>query len=219
MSVPEGWKETRLEEIADVQSGGTPSRKNGSYWQGGAIPWVTTAELCQKKIYNSVEKITHAGLENSSAKIFSAGTLLVAMYGQGKTRGQVAELTIDAARQQKKALMQQLLTGKKRLPGFSEEWNKKSLDNFCTMKSGEQITSRNLTALGEFPCYGGNGFRGNTNSYTHNGHYILIGRQGALCGNVLEVKGKFFASEHAIVVTPINNSPTYMSYMLNAKKT
>jgi type I restriction enzyme S subunit len=69
------------------------------------------------------------------------------------------------------------------------------------MKSGESITSDGIDQFSEYPCYGGNGLRGFTNRFTHNGIYALIGRQGALCGNVLGVEGKFFASEHAVVVT------------------
>ena len=70
------------------------------------------------------------------------------------------------------------------------------------MRSGEGVTSEEIDNYSKYPCYGGNGLRGYTSRCTHDGNYVLIGRQGALCGNVLGVKGKFFASEHAIVVTP-----------------
>ncbi|ELM8953830.1 restriction endonuclease subunit S [Escherichia coli] len=64
------------------------------------MPWVTTAEVQFKIIEDTVEKITEEGLANSSAKLFPAGTILMAMYGQGKTRGQVAKLGIDASTNQ-----------------------------------------------------------------------------------------------------------------------
>ncbi|MCM6995992.1 restriction endonuclease subunit S [Enterobacter roggenkampii] len=86
-------------KISDVSSGGTPSRNNEAYWNGN-IPWVTTAEVQFKIIEDTVEKITEEGLANSSAKLFPAGTILMAMYGQGKTRGQVAKLGIDASTNQ-----------------------------------------------------------------------------------------------------------------------
>jgi type I restriction enzyme S subunit len=69
------------------------------------------------------------------------------------------------------------------------------------MKSGETITSFYISSNGSYPCYGGNGLRGYTARFTHEGSFCLIGRQGALCGNVFEVNGRFFASEHAVVVT------------------
>lgn len=102
----------------------------------------------------------------------------------------------------KKGAMQELLAGKRRLPGFSGEWKLKSLGELCSLKSGEAITSAHIDEQSLFPCYGGNGLRGFTQSYTHEGDYALIGRQGALCGNVIAVSGRFFASEHALVVTP-----------------
>jgi len=95
----DGWLSKNLGEISRIASGGTPSRSNKSFW-GGDIPWVTTAEIKFGLIKNSQEKITAVGLKNSSAKIFPKGTLLMAMYGQGKTRGQVAKLGIDASTNQ-----------------------------------------------------------------------------------------------------------------------
>ncbi|MBK6534492.1 MAG: restriction endonuclease subunit S [Deltaproteobacteria bacterium] len=71
------------------------------------------------------------------------------------------------------------------------------------MKSGENITATSIDQTSTFPCFGGNGLRGYTTRFTHDGDFALIGRQGALCGNVLGVSGRFFASEHAIVVTAL----------------
>lgn len=84
-----------------------------------------------------------------------------------------------------------------------EDWEVKKLSAVCTMKSGEGITSAKIDNFSKYPCFGGNGLRGFTSRFTHDGSYALIGRQGALCGNVLGVTGKFFASEHAVVVTAL----------------
>jgi type I restriction enzyme S subunit len=97
--LPEGWHHSTLGNIARISSGGTPDRAEPSYW-GGTIPWVTTGEIQFNTIADTAEKITEAGLKNSSAKLFPPGTLLMAMYGQGKTRGQVAKLGIEAATNQ-----------------------------------------------------------------------------------------------------------------------
>jgi type I restriction enzyme S subunit len=99
MMFPEGWRRRTLGEIARITSGGTPDRGEPTYW-GGSIPWVTTGEIRFNTITDTAEKITGAGLKNSSAKLFPPGTLLLAMYGQGKTRGQVAKLGIEAATNQ-----------------------------------------------------------------------------------------------------------------------
>ncbi len=97
--VPETWRLSTIGEISTIASGGTPSRMNETYWRGD-IPWVTTAEIQFGTIFNTSEKITEAGLANSSAKLFPVNTILMAMYGQGKTRGKVAKLGIEATTNQ-----------------------------------------------------------------------------------------------------------------------
>jgi len=94
------WGSVALGDVAQIRSGGTPDRASSSYWKGGTIPWVTTSEVNYEVITASKELITPEGLKNSSAKIFPAGTLLMALYGQGKTRGQVGILGIEAATNQ-----------------------------------------------------------------------------------------------------------------------
>ena len=100
--LPKDWQRRALGEIAEISSGGTPDRGEPDYW-GGDIPWVTTGEIQFNTILDTTEKITEAGLKHSSAKLFPPATLLMAMYGQGKTRGQVAKLGIPATTNQNSA--------------------------------------------------------------------------------------------------------------------
>lgn len=95
----EEWELKKLGKIAKVSSGGTPSRAQSNYWNGD-IPWVSTTLIDFNTILESNEFITNDGLTNSSAKLFPKGTLLMAMYGQGKTRGKVAILGIEATTNQ-----------------------------------------------------------------------------------------------------------------------
>ena len=89
-----------VKELTDVISGGTPSRDVNEYWEGGTIPWVKTTELQNNIITEIDEHITEAGLDNSSAKLVPAGTVLIAMYGQGKTRGMTGYLGVEACTNQ-----------------------------------------------------------------------------------------------------------------------
>lgn len=88
-----------------------------------------------------------------------------------------------------------------------EHWEVKSLKFICYLQSGEFISSDDFKEEG-YPVYGGNGFRAFAKTYTNEGFYALIGRQGALCGNVNYAKGKFYATEHAVVVYPLNGEDT-----------
>lgn len=223
-NVPEGYKTTRkgiipnewtvqqIRDFAVISSGSTPNRGNPAYWNGD-IPWVTTGELEGGYITKTDESITMQALSETSLRVYPVGTLLMAMYGQGKTRGTVAKLGIEATvnqacaaislkegnpefifhalqnayddirklsntgnqenlnadiiktfsvmfppiaeqtkiaeiltaqdkvielkekrfaekQRQKKYLMQQLLTGKKRLPGFDGEWLSVAIGRF-----------------------------------------------------------------------------------------
>jgi type I restriction enzyme, S subunit len=214
--IPEDWELKTIGDLASVGSGGTPSRTNLSYWDG-PIPWITTTQIDCNFIHDAEQFITQDGLDNSAAKLFPPGTLLMAMYGQGKTRGKVAILGVQASTNQacaaillgknlehsyafhylssqyeairnlsntgnqenlngfiiksikiplpplpeqrsiaqslsdvdaliasldkliakqrhlKTAAMQQLLTGKMRLPGFSGSWRKGILGNECSL--------------------------------------------------------------------------------------
>jgi type I restriction enzyme, S subunit len=94
--IPEDWEVVLMGDISVVSSGGTPSRRVSEYWNGD-IPWLTTTQIDFNVIDYANEFITDDGLKNSAAKIYPAGTLLMAMYGQGKTRGKVAKLGISAA--------------------------------------------------------------------------------------------------------------------------
>lgn len=89
-----------VKELTDVISGGTPSREVNEYWENGTIPWVKTTELQNNVITEIDEYITKAGLDNSSAKLVPAGTILIAMYGQGKTRGMTGYLGVEACTNQ-----------------------------------------------------------------------------------------------------------------------
>ncbi|HAU56246.1 MAG TPA: restriction endonuclease subunit S [Comamonadaceae bacterium] len=93
------WESGLLGAIFGTTSGGTPNRSEASYWDGD-IPWITTSLVNFEVIAGAEEYISQAGLKNSSAKLLPKGTVLIAMYGQGKTRGQVALLGVEATTNQ-----------------------------------------------------------------------------------------------------------------------
>ncbi|MGO5067350.1 restriction endonuclease subunit S [Clostridium sp. LCP25S3_F8] len=133
---------------------------------------------------------------------------------------------IDLLKQQKKVFINEIIIGKLKIENgeckvryksemkqshiqwvkeIPKHWIKCKLKHLGSFKSGDCITSSQIDIEGKYPVYGGNGLRGYFNKYTHDGDYLLIGRQGALCGNVHLVKGRFWASEHAVVVTTNSN--------------
>ncbi len=89
-----------------------------------------------------------------------------------------------------------------------DHWSLQKIKWLASLQSGDFITSESIDSIGTYPVFGGNGLRGYTESYTHEGRLVLIGRQGALCGNINYSYGKFWASEHAVVVRPYRNVDT-----------
>ncbi|MDP2863106.1 MAG: restriction endonuclease subunit S, partial [Desulfobacterales bacterium] len=98
------FRELLLSEVCKIGSGGTPHRSVKRYF-GGPIPWVKTTEVRNEEIATTEESLTNEGLRNSSAKLYPKGSLLIAMYGQGATRGRTAKLAIDAATNQACAVL------------------------------------------------------------------------------------------------------------------
>jgi len=94
----------KIKDICTVSSGGTPSRDRKEYYKGN-IPWIKTGEVVNGIIYDTEEKITIDAIANSSAKIYPKNSLIIAMYGQGLTRGRTAKLGIDASTNQACAVL------------------------------------------------------------------------------------------------------------------
>lgn len=102
LNIPDEWMKVRLGEIFDVEVGATPSRQHAEYWNG-SIPWVSSGEVRFTTINKTREMITDIGLKNASTNLQPIGTVLLAMIGEGKTRGQSAILNIPAAHNQNTA--------------------------------------------------------------------------------------------------------------------
>ena len=128
------------------------------------------------------------------------------------------ERLIELLEEQKQAIVHQAVTGQidvrtgQPYPAYKdsgvewlgevpEHWEVRRLKTLCDMQSGEAITAMSIDEVGKYPVFGGNGLRGYAAQYTHDGDFILVGRQGALCGNIHIARGRFWASEHAVVVT------------------
>lgn len=96
-------------------------------------------------------------------------------------------------------------------------WEVKALKRLVSLRAGSAITAESIEEVGDFPVFGGNGIRGFTSSYTHEGEFPLIGRQGALCGCVNFASGRFWASEHAVVAAPqAEIHPYWLAHLLRA---
>ena len=102
LALPDNWIKLRMGDVFSVEVGATPSRRVPEYWNG-AINWVSSGEVRFNRIFSTDERITEAGLANSSTNVQPAGTIMLAMIGEGKTRGQAAILEISAAHNQNTA--------------------------------------------------------------------------------------------------------------------
>ncbi|WP_026351622.1 restriction endonuclease subunit S [Hymenobacter aerophilus] len=184
------------------------------------------------------------GLLNISSKSFFSITLPtpVDIAEQKKIAATLSSLDdlltaqsaqLAALQAHKRGLLQGLFPAERetvpklRFPEFQQapEWEEKTLGEVCKMQAGKFVAASNIHDNNQadlFPCYGGNGLRGYTKTFTNDGRYSLVGRQGALCGNVMLATGKFHATEHAVVTTPKAAVDTdwlyYLLVVLNLNK-
>ena len=93
---PKNLRKSAISDIAEVSTGSTPSRGSGDFY-GGSIPWVKTTEVTGEVIHDTEEKLTEAGLRSIRGKLHPTNSILVAMYGQGQTRGRAALLALEAS--------------------------------------------------------------------------------------------------------------------------
>ena len=137
-----------IQELTDVISGGTPNRDVNEYWECGTIPWVKTTELQNNLIKEVDEYITEKGLNSSSAKLVPPGTVLIAMYGQGKTRGMTAYLNIEACTNQACAC---ILPSDQINQTFLWKFLILSYDNLRGMANGGNQPNLNGTIIKNYP--------------------------------------------------------------------
>lgn len=103
-----------------------------------------------------------------------------------------------------------------RFKGFKGEWEEITIGNTASLRAGKSFNFQR-TFEHMYPCYGGNGIRNYIDEYSHEGTYPIIGRQGALCGNVTLAKGKFYATEHAVVASPLKCNDSLFLYYCYTK--
>jgi|GEM_PF-1212631 len=147
--LPEGWVWATVEQLVDVGTGATPLRsKRAAYYENGTVPWVTSGALNDLFIDNATEFVTELALQETNAKLFPSGSLLVAMYGEGKTRGKVSELRLDAATNQACAAL--LFGGEAQdCKPFVKIFFRKNYDDIRRLSSGGVQPNLNLSIIRE----------------------------------------------------------------------
>ena len=94
--IPNNWKWVRICDLFNVGTGMTPLKSESKFYQNGTIPWVTSSLTANRYVTKSDNYISDYALHNTSLTVYKKHTLVIAMYGEGKTRGQITELLIDA---------------------------------------------------------------------------------------------------------------------------
>jgi type I restriction enzyme S subunit len=105
-ALPKGWTWASVDQLADVGTGATPKRDKAAYWNDGDVPWVTSSVVNGDYVDEASEFVTKLALAETNLTLYPIGTLLIAMYGEGKTRGKCTELRIPAATNQALAALQ-----------------------------------------------------------------------------------------------------------------
>ena len=124
---------------------------------------------------------------------------------------------IEVIKKYKRGAIAYILSGKYNELDAKSTWTEKTLaDLCCEFRSGRNISAALIHEAGDYPVYGGNGIRGYCDHYSHEGEYVVVGRQGALCGNVRLIQGRNYLSEHAIAVRANEKNETkFLLYLLD----
>lgn len=147
-SVPASWSQVKLGHIARIYAGGTPDKKNDSFWINGTIPWVNSGAVNQGFITHPSEYITEAGYSNSSARFVPKGALVMALAGQGRTKGMVAQMGIDATCNQSMAA----IVIEEDDPRYMMYWLTSNYRNIRGIASDDLRDGLNLQHVSNIPC-------------------------------------------------------------------
>jgi type I restriction enzyme S subunit len=146
--IPGTWTWTMLGEITDIGSGSTPSRTDASFWVDGTIPWITSGSTSRSPITEGDELVTLAAVKAHRLRVYPRGTLLVALYGQGKTRGQVATLEIPATINQACSAICPL-DGTPSMQGYLKLLLEKQYDEMRSLSAGGAQPNLNVQKIKE----------------------------------------------------------------------
>jgi len=147
--MPKHWDKAALRWLSKRYSGGTPDKGNDAYWENGSIPWLNSGAVNDGNITTPSELITQEGFANSSAKWIPEGALVMALAGQGKTKGMVAQLGITATCNQSMAA---IIPTRRLEPSYLYWWLTANYQNIRNLAGGEARDGLNLEMLGSIPC-------------------------------------------------------------------
>ena len=147
--IPTEWALCPIRELSDISSGTTPSRAIPAYWVDGEIPWVKTGEVNFKVINSTEECVSKQALAGGGLRLYPVGTVLVAMYGQGQTRGRVGLLGQPATTNQACAALQPF--GDKCRPVYLFEFLRWSYERLRATGQGSHQSNLNAGIVGDFP--------------------------------------------------------------------
>lgn len=147
--VPDHWAASKLRWISRRYSGGTPNKEVPEYWQEGTVPWLNSGAVNDWLITEPSAYISERALTNSSAKWIPAGSLLMALAGQGKTKGMTAQLAFPSTCNQSMAA---IIPSDEIEPRFLLWWLNANYQNIRNMAGGDLRDGLNLELLGNIPC-------------------------------------------------------------------
>ena len=135
-------------------------------------------------------------------------------------RIEAQQALVENLKKYKRGAIAYILSGESKEFAAEVTWSVKTLaDLCCEFRSGRNISASLIHETGDYPVYGGNGIRGYCDQYSHAGEYVVVGRQGALCGNVRLIHGQNYLSEHAIAVRANEENETkFLLYLLDYMK-